>query len=176
MFFIDIELKPQQQKVADRIAEKLGVMPPQWKLLLYLNPKRFEIFMEEIEYLLDHPHIEPDFFAFIRLGVADREGFSYCKSFNTKLLLARGYERLVLKEFLKSGEIPFDEKHKLLMQKVLKALYEAVEFGEADIDKLKGAGWSDEDIFDAIDHGAFLFKYYRVMKAYMANGGNLKLP
>ncbi len=168
MFFVDIELLPEQQKIADKIEEKLGVMPPQWRVLLYLNPKRFEIFLSEIKYLLNHPNINPDFFAFIRLFVANREGFSYCKSFNTKLLLAKGYDRLVLKEFLNGVKMPFDEKHNLLMQKALKALYEAEEFGKDEIDELKSIGWCDADIFDAIDHGAFLFKYYRVMKAYMA--------
>ena len=29
--------------------------------------------------------------------------------------------------------------------------------------------FNDSDIWDTIDHGAFLFKYYKILKAYMIN-------
>ena len=42
--------------------EHFGVVPPHWELLATISPKRFEMFMSEISYLLNHPNIHSDFF------------------------------------------------------------------------------------------------------------------
>ncbi len=159
----------ESQSLKDRVKEKFGMMPPHWELLVQMNPKRFEMFMDEIGYLLNHPHIHPDFFAFIRLYIASKEGFSYCKSFNTKLLLARGYDKKVLQAYKYDiYTLPLDEKHQALMVGVMKAMFEPDDFSAQDIKSLKVYGWSDGDIYDAIDHGAFLFKFSRILKAYLS--------
>jgi hypothetical protein len=35
--------------------------------------------------------------------------------------------------------------------------------------ELYNLDFNDSDIWDAIDHGAFLFKYYKILKAYLKN-------
>ena len=35
-----------------------------------------------------------------------------------------------------------------------------------DCDELKSGGWEDADIYDALDHAAFLFKNSKILKAY----------
>ncbi len=146
-----------------------GMIPPHWELLATVSPKRFEMFMSEISYLLNHPNINSDFFAMIRLFIANREDFEYCKSFNTKLLLAKGYEKSQIKELKEDIKlIPLNNKHKLLAQKAIKAIYQPTEFNHDDIVELKNSSWNDSDIYDAIDHGAFLFKFSKILKAYLA--------
>jgi len=167
MFIYSPEVSPAVQENLDTIKAQFGIMPPHWELLATIHPTRFKMFMEEIAYLQNHPHIAADFFAFLRLFVATKEGFNYCKSFNTKLLLARGYERSALKDIKDDiAKIPFDAKHQFLASKVEKALYDPMEFSYEDIEELKSYGWSDADIYDGIDHGAFLFKFSKLLKAY----------
>ncbi len=167
MFFYQPSLTKEMRDKLAEIKNEFGIVPPHFELLLSLNPRRFQIFIEEIRYLLHHPNIDPIFFAMLRLYIADREDFSYCRSFNTKFLLAKGYDRDILKK-LKDDikEIPLDERHKLLAQKAIKAIYRPKEFKFDDIDELKEFFWSDGDIYDAIDHASFLFKNAKIIKAY----------
>ncbi|MDH5464486.1 MAG: hypothetical protein OEW60_02595, partial [Thiovulaceae bacterium] len=158
------------QFILDDFKSKAGAVPPHFELLATLNPKRFEMFIQEITYLLTHPHIESDFFAFLRLYIAAKEQFQYCLMFNTKLLIRKQYSKETLnlvKEDLMN--IPLNKKHKTLAIKVNKAIYDAKNFSKEDCDELKEEGWSDSDIYDAIDHGAFLFKYSKILKAYSTN-------
>ncbi len=168
MFIYNLEVF-EESAVLEKTQALFGVVPPHWKLLAGINPRRFEMFIEEIGYLLHHPHIHPDFFAFLRLFVANREDFAYCKSFNTKLLLARGYDKQTLQRYKEEiGNLPLDAKYQVLAEGVMKALYTPKDFTREDIHTLKAEGWCDDDIYDAIDHGAFLFKFARIIKAYLS--------
>ena len=155
-------------KLIKSVEEKMGVMPPHWTLFAKMNPKRFKMFIDEIAYILNHSNIKSDFFAMTRLFVANHEGFEYCKSFNTKLLLAREYKREELVNIKSDFVLPLDSKHQILANGVKKAIFDADNFTGEDIEILKSAGWSDSDVWDAIDHGAFLFKFSKILKAYLA--------
>jgi len=167
MFLYQPPISKEMEKTLEEIKEKFKIVPPHWEFLASINPKRFEMFLKEISYLQNHPSINPDFFAFLRLYVASKEEFSYCKSFNTKLLLAKGYKKEVLKNIKEEiSKIPLDERHKLLATKAVKAVYQPNEFTLDDIEILKIELWSDSDIYDAIDHASFLFKNAKIIKAY----------
>ncbi len=169
MFIYQPDMTSKKEKVLKETKEHFGIVPPHWELLAQINPLRFEMFMKEIGYLLNHPTIAADFFAFLRFYVANKEGFAYCKSFNTKLLLARGYDKKSLQAYKEDvAHLPLDEKHKLLAIKVIKAMYEPKDFSLKDIEELKALSWDDAAIYDAIDHGAFLFKFSRILKAYLS--------
>jgi len=167
VFIYQPSLSDKAVIIAENIKKEFGILPPHWELLLSISAKRFEMFIDEIRYIVNHKNIDRDFFSMLRLYVANRENFSYCRSFNTKLLLAKGYDKSdlkVLKDDFKN--IPLDDKHKLLAQKVIVALYSPKEFTQCDVEELKKLSWNDNDIYDAIDHGAFLFKFSKILKAY----------
>ncbi|MCH9814533.1 MAG: hypothetical protein K0U47_11405 [Epsilonproteobacteria bacterium] len=167
MFIYKPTPSEELQKIIDPVQRKFGIVPPHWELLAFINPVRFQLFIQEITYLQTHPHINPDLFAMLRLYVANREHFKYCQSFNTKLLLAKGFDKNTIKALKKDAiTIPLDEKHQLLAQKAIKALYEPLTFDTSDITSLKERGWTDGDIYDAIDHAAFLFKFSKIIQAY----------
>ncbi len=167
MFLYQPPISKEMEKILKEVKEKFKIVPPHWEFLASINPKRFEMFLREISYLQNHPSINPDFFAFLRLFVANKEQFFYCKSFNTKLLLAKGYKKEVLKSIKEDiSKIFLDERHKLLATKAIKAVYQPAEFTLDDIETLKATSWSDGDIYDAIDHASFLFKNARIIKAY----------
>jgi len=164
-----IEPNPNREmKVLLRaLKQKLGHVPPHFELFATINPTRFKMFLEEINYLTSHPHIEHNFFTLLRYTIAIDNGFIYCVELNRALLLAKGYtlEQLHALEGTEKT-LPLDERHQALFDAVLKAVYTPVDFTVEVINTLKILDWSDADIFDAVDHGAFLFRFSKVLKAY----------
>jgi hypothetical protein len=125
------------------------------------------MFLEEINYLTSHPHIQSDFFTLLRYTIAIDNGFTYCITFNQSYLLAKGYTLEQLHELEGIHKIlPLDERHQALFDAVMKAVYTPENFTIEVIDALKILDWNDADIFDAVDHGAFLFRFSKVLKAY----------
>ena len=171
MFIITPNPNKEMKIVLRGIKQKLGHIPPHFELFATINPLRFTMFLEEISYLTSHPHIQSDFFIMLRYSVASDNGFTYCLKFNQEWLLAKGYTMEQL-HLLEGSEklLPLDEKHQALFDAVHLALYSPERFTPEQVKKLKSAGWSDADIFDAVDHGAFLFRFSKVLKAYSKKG------
>jgi hypothetical protein len=167
VFIYESQLSLQENELLEDIKKKFGVVPDHFKFLLSVNPIKFKMFMQEIAYLLNHPHIESDFFIMLRLYIATKEDFEYCKSFNTKLLFAKGYDKKTIQDVKRDIEnIPLDDRHKVLAKKAILAVYEPELFTVKDIDELKKLSWSDSDIYDVVDHSSFLFKNAKIIKAY----------
>ena len=167
MFIITPNPNREMKIILRGVRRTLGSIPPHWELFASINPTRFKMFLDEMNYLSAHPNIEKEFFTFLRYAVATDNGFDYCMRFNRQILLASGYtiEALHAAEGTEKS-VPLDEKHQALFDAALTALYRPEIFTEASIEKLKAIGWSDVDIFDAIDHSAFLFKFSKILKAY----------
>jgi len=72
-----------------------------------------------------------------RLYVANREDFGYCKSFNTKLLLSRGYTKGELADIKSDFTLALDPKHQALADGMKKAIYNSNDFTKDSIDSLK---------------------------------------
>ena len=169
MFIISPEPNREMQVLLRGVRAKLGHVPPHWELFASINPTRFKMFLEEINYLTAHPNIEKDFFAFLRYTIATDNGFDYCMRFNRQLLLSTGYTAEDLHAVEGTDKaIPLDEKHQALFDAALTAVYKPENFtNETIVASLHRIGWSNADIFDAIDHATFLFKFARILKAYI---------
>jgi len=63
-------------------------------------------------------------------------------------------------------KLPLDDAHKLLAKKAELAVWEPERFTQEDINMLLSHNWQHSDIYDAIDHMAFLFKNAKIIKAY----------
>ena len=150
------------------IKMKLGSVPPHWELYAGLNPVRFKMFMEEINYLSDHPTIEPVFFTFLRLVIATRHGYDYCERFNRDYLLGLGYTPEQIAAVTADRDaLPLDGRHRALFAEALGAVEGPASFGAANLARLHALEWSDAEIFDAIDHAAFLFKFHTILEVYL---------
>ncbi|MEA1880117.1 MAG: hypothetical protein U9N11_05700 [Campylobacterota bacterium] len=167
MFIIEPSLNREMKILLRGIKQKVGHIPPHFELFATINPTRFKMFVEEITYLSTHANIDPDFFTLLRYTVASDNSFEYCIKLNQVLLLAKGYtlEQLHLLEGTQKT-LPLDERHQALFDVVMTALCRAEDFTIEVIDALKILDWSDADILDAVDHGAFLFRFSKVIKAY----------
>ena len=168
MFIIEIKPHEDTKEILKLIQNTFGSVPPHFELLASLNPIRFEMFIKEFLYMSNHKNIDSDFFAFIRLHIAVKEDFKYCILFNTKLLRKKEYSKDLLNLIAKDiNNIPFDKKHKELAGAAIKSIYKSNDFTNVDIKNLEDLFWTSSDIYDAIDHTAFLFKNSRIIKAYL---------
>lgn len=164
-------IDPRPDRHAERllriIEKRLGSVPPHFRFFAALNPERFRNFLDEIAYIAEHPRIDPDFFIFLRRIVAERHGYDYCRSFNETMLRQRGYTPDRIRNVLEDpGTLPLDEAHRRLMTTVLRTTETPESLDAKTLETLHRYGWSDADIFDAIDHGAFLFRYSVLLRAY----------
>jgi len=159
--------KERLEKIYKKVKALYGVVPPQMKFLGDIEAEYLEEFLKMAARILRHPNIEPDIFALIRLHIAFKEGYAYCKHFNTTLLLSKGYKQEVLNSVVENIEnIPFEQQEKALVKFALKAIYESSSCQEEDFKKLEEMGWSQKDIFDAIEHAGSIFRNGRLLTAY----------
>ena len=167
MFIVEKNLDREMKILLRGVKQKLGTIPPHFEMFATIHPTRFKMFLEEINYLSNHENINPDFFTFVRYYVASKNGFNYCIQLNQAFLLSKGYTVEQLEALKKSKDnLPLDDKHRSLFIEVMNALDEPQNFTATTLESLKALGWSDADIYDAVDHGAFLFKFSRVLKIY----------
>jgi len=163
----------------DNLSNRLKVMleqmkktfvdiPPHFKLLVALNPTEAENTLKYLFRLMQHSTIPTDLFAFIRLYVASQEGYKYCIHFNSKLLQTRGYsDESIEKVRREISSVPFDNRIKRLAEKGIKAVYSPSDFNLDDLKDLYYLNWNDEEIFEVINHAAFLFKNGKIISAYL---------
>ena len=159
--------KERLAKIYRRVKALYGTVPPQMKFLGNIEADYLEEFLITAARTLRHPNIKSDIFAFIRLHIAFKEGYDYCKSFNTTLLLSKGYKQELLDLVVENIEnIPFEQHEKVLVKFALKAIYESRDCQAEDFQRLEELGWSQKDIFDAIEHAGTIFRNGRLLTAY----------
>ncbi len=167
MFILKPNPNHEMRVLLKGVKRKLGYVPEHWELFASINPVRFKMFLEQIDYLVNHPNIHSDFFALLRYTIANDNGFAFCITLNRSFLLATGYTQKQLQGLEGSKKsLPLDQRHQALFDATIKAVYRPEEFTKETINTLKVFEWTDADIFDAVDHGAFLFQFSKVIKAY----------
>lgn len=161
------EQKERLKKLYKKIELFYGSVPAQMKFLGNIEADYLEDFIKTIQRIAKHPNINPKFFGFIRLHISFRESYGYCMQFNTHLLLSQGYTQMQLDSAIKNIEtIPFDDKHKALSKYAVKVIYESRLCTQDDLDRLYLMGWSQKDVFDAVEHAGTLFRNGRILTAY----------
>ncbi len=160
--------KERLAKIYKKVRVLYGDVPPQMQFLGNIEADYLEEFLTQLLRIVKHPHINPDLFGFIRLHVAFKEEYPYCKMFNTRFLQAKGYTQEQLDSAVADiMNVPFDEKHRALAVFALKAIYESRMCSKEDFEKLYAMGWSQKDVFDLIEHAGTIFRNGRILTAYM---------
>lgn len=170
--FIEITNPDQDKKTLKRILKKVkiifGEVPPHYKLLGNISVDVLNEYLDGILKLIRHKTINPDYFGFLRLHVANKYKFTYCIDFNTKLLQLRGYETSIIDNSrVDINSFPFENPLIILAQKTVKAISDSANFTEVDFEKLYSIGWSNKDIFDSIEHAGNMLKNGTILSAYL---------
>lgn len=160
--------KERLEKMHKMITLMFGAVPANMEFMGNIEADYLEDFLKMVRRVQKHQNISPDLFGFLRLHVAFKEDYTFCKMFNTRFLLAKGYSQEQLDEVIADvAFVPFDAKHQALAKHALKALYQSREVIQNDFDALYEMGWMQKDVFDAIEHTGTLFRNGRIMMAYM---------
>ena len=159
--------KERLEKLHKIIIKMFGSVPANMDFIGNIDANYLEDFLKMAGRIQGHKNINPNLFAFLRLHVAFKETYSFCKMMNTKLLLSKGYTQEQLDDVINNiALVPFDKKHQALASHALKALYQSKEVTQNDFNVLYEMDWTQKDVFDAIDHTGTLFRNGRIMTAY----------
>ena len=144
-------------KLAELYAEveQMFGMVPNNVRLLGVSPALLDNQLQLIGYYMEHPTLTVPLLAMIRLLVSKACKSPYCQTLNTGLLLKAGYTIEQVAEMQADpAKAPLDEKQKALLLFVLKACDNPHGVVAQDVEHLKGVGWTEPHILDAVAHGA----------------------
>jgi uncharacterized peroxidase-related enzyme len=134
--------------------QMFGAVPNNVRML-GVSPKILENQLDMVGYFMEHPALTPSFLAMIRMVVSANCQSPYCENFNTGMLMQGGMSAEQLQACKDNADnAPLDDKEKALLKLVVKATKDPHSVVAADIEQLKALGWSEQDVFDAVAHGA----------------------
>lgn len=153
-------IKPEQAtgKVAEiygQMQQAIGRVPNAFQLYS-ASPAVLENQWANTGYYFQHPTLGLPLLASIRMLVSQTNECDYCIGFNEALLIERaGFTPEQTAAAKRNpADAPLPEKDKAMLLFVLKATHTPKAVGAADLDGLRRLGWTERDIFDAVNHGA----------------------
>lgn len=119
------------------------------------SPELLKVQHQLINYFMVHPTLSFPLLVHIRYAVACQQGYEYCMNFNGSMLnmfLEVSEEQLdAIKKDPNAAAL--EDKEKALLAFVVKGIKDPASTTHADVDSLRGLGWSDQDIYEAMFHG-----------------------
>jgi len=151
-----------------KIEEMFGEIPPHLRLHATHLPEEMDYYFHMMKKTRNYPVIPLVWFALLRLSVAKREDFPYCKALNTQMLDTLGCDETARETFF-AGErpAPLNERLKLLYETALKSIYDSHHIDEKDFFRLYQAGFDDKTIYEAIDYATWFSGVGRKLNAYL---------
>jgi len=133
--------------------KQAGMLPKPMEMFS-VSPELFKEKFNMSIYYRNHPTLDFTLLTCIRYAVASKFDSLPCVQFNGNLLRRQGLEESDL-EKLRSDptSAPLEEAEKAMLNFVPKALKSPESVTREDIEGLRGMGWTDRDIFDAVNHG-----------------------
>jgi len=141
--------------VYDQIKSAFGGVPNVlsiWSASPYFLKQQFDM----IGYYLSHPSLSGPLLACIRMVVSERTNCQYCVDMNAGMLInMMGWTpEQVAAVQADPARASLPEREKAMLLFVLKAVNDAPAVTAEELDELRGQGWNDSEIFDALNHGA----------------------
>lgn len=150
----------------DEFLKTAGMVPKPFEMFS-VSPPLFELQKTAIKYYMNHPRLKFTLLASIRFAVACAYNFDYCVGLNSDFLRFSGISDEQLEAIKADPEnTTLEEKDKAMLLFVLKALNEPENIAKRDLDSMHDLGWSDQDIFDAVYHGAAMIGSSKMFKAF----------
>jgi hypothetical protein len=170
--FILKHVKPEE--ASGKVAEAYGVFPPGMPVpdpmvMMSASPDLALLQSNIIRYFMGQERLDMGLLATIRYLVASEFNYPWCINFNANLLqMAGGMSPAELEKMRANPEsAPLEAFQKELVLFVLKALKTPEKVTQAEVEKLHQLGWSDQNIFDAVYHGATMVAMSYMFKAFV---------
>jgi hypothetical protein len=168
--FILKHVKPEE--ATGKVAEAYGVLPPGMPVpdplvMMSASPDLALLQSNIMRYFIGQEKLDMGLLATIRYLVAAEYNYPWCLNFNAHLLqMAGGMSPAELEKMRANPEsAPLEEFQKELVLFVLKALKTPEKVTQAEVEKLRQLGWTDQNIFDAVYHGATMVAMSYMFKA-----------
>lgn len=137
--------------------EQSGMVPKPMEMFS-VSPELYKKRLETAMYYRSHPTLDFSLLTAIRYAVASAFNSSPCQRFNGSLLERQGMEKSELEKLSSDpSSAPMEEKDLALLIFVTEALKSPGTVKREDVEKLRDLGWTDRDIFDAVNHGSITF-------------------
>ncbi len=150
------------------IEQSFGAVPEGLQLF-GVSPKLLQIQLQVLGYFGQHPRLSANFLALLRYILSEDGHCQFCIGFNQSLLLNAGLSaEAIARARNKPLEGPLEARENRLLDYVLRAVRNPHGVKDSEVDDLRALGWTDQDIFDAVAHGAqhtavdILFETFRV--------------
>jgi len=151
-----------------KIQKTLGFIPPHFELFATIDMQSLEEFVKYNLYFSKHPSIDAKILPFLRLCIAQKECRKYCIGFNTKILISNGAKQEVLNDICSNiKELPFNMEQKLLLSKVIYAIYNADKFGSDDLKELYNVNFTDKDFYELLNYATNFMAKSKMIEIYM---------
>ena len=152
-----------------KIERSLGVVPPHFELFATLDIEALKSFVSYNLSFEKHPNIDAKILPLLRLAIAQKECRRYCVRFNTQILLKEGIDNTILEDVAANfHKLPFDNKQKLLLQKVFYSLYNPDTFSSDDLQELYNSGFNDKDFFDLLSYATNFIAKSKMIDIYLS--------
>ena len=160
------EAEGKIKEAYDEFLKTAGMVPKPFEMFS-VSPPLFELQKTAIKYFMNNTRLKFALLASIRFSVACEYNFNYCIGLNSDFLKFTGFDDEQLEAIKADPEnTTLEEKDKAMLLFVLKALKEPENVAKGDIDALHDLGWTDQDIFDAVYHGAAMIGSSKMFKAF----------
>ncbi len=170
--FILNHVKPED--ATGKMAEAYALFPPEIPVpeplvMMSASPDLASLQSNIIRYFRSQEGLDLGLLAMIRYLVASEYDYQFCINFNAGLLQrAGGMSAADLADLRAHPEkAPLEESQKEMLLFVLKAVKTPEKVTKADVAKLHELGWTDQNIFDAVYHGASMVALSLMFKAFV---------
>ena len=159
------EATGEMEKIYQAFIDSVGTVPPPF-LMYSASPGIQGIQAETIRYYQERSNLSSLLIALIRYLTAVGLDLEPCIEFNMRVLKVHGMsDEQVADLKMNPASAPLDEKDGWLLAFVIKAVRAPETVSEGHVQKLRQLGWTDTDIFDALNIACTMVGMERMMKA-----------
>jgi len=151
---IEVENADDKVKELYKLIEQMqGSVMPHIKLHATYAFEDMDCFINPMKLTRNHPKVPLVWFALMRMYVAVKENFIYCKTLNKKMLNSLGVSNNKIQEYITDlNKAPLEEKEIILLKKAIKSIYDSHSFKQKDFNTLKKVGYDEKTIYEIITY------------------------
>ncbi|EKD34859.1 MAG: hypothetical protein ACD_75C02160G0002 [uncultured bacterium] len=140
---------------------------PQPMQLMSISPALFELQLKRIRYFGKHPKLSFALLAHIRYLAARTLEYGYCTDLNRHFLKKLGNDDDTIRAMeADPSKSMLEENEGAMLDFVIRSMQKPASITAADIAKLKGLGWEERDMVDALSQGVSMIDHAIMMQVF----------
>lgn len=154
------------QKSYDMYLKHFGVIPKPIEMLS-VSPELLDIQLKRNRYFATGSNLSFSLLAHIRYLAAHHLAYGFCMDFNGELLKKQGLTEEDLRKLESDpANALLEENENAMLSFVIKAIKAPSSVTDEDITALRGMGWTDRDMVDAMTQGVSMADHAIMMQVF----------